>query len=224
MLKHATWIYNLINMLGIPIILFLIILLFSAILHEIAHGVAAEHFGDDTARMMGRITLNPISHIDPFLTILLPLSMYIFGSPVIFGAAKPVPVNYYRLRNFRWGVFWVSIAGILTNLFLAFVFTLPMRFMQVSAPVQNLFIGIAEINIFLAVINMIPIPPIDGSKVLAALFGERAILAVTSLERRGIWGILPLLVLIFILFSSAGFQNILLPVIGFFFRIFGIPV
>ncbi len=210
-------------MLGIPVILFLIILLFSAILHEIAHGVAAEYFGDDTARMMGRITLNPISHIDPFLTILLPLSLFLFGSPVIFGAAKPVPVNYYRLRNFRWGVFWVSIAGILTNLFLAFVFTLPMRFMQVSQPVQNLFIGIAEINVFLAVVNMIPIPPIDGSKVIAALLGERAINKITALEYRGIWGLLPFIVLIFILFSSAGFQNIMMPVIAFFFRLFGIP-
>lgn len=209
-------------MLGIPIILFLIILLFSAILHEVAHGVAAEYFGDDTARMMGRITLNPISHIDPFLTILLPLTLYFFGSPVIFGAAKPVPVNYYKLRNFRWGVFWVSVAGILTNLFLAFVFTLPMRLMQVNPAVQSLFAGIAEINIFLAVVNMIPVPPIDGSKAIAALLGEWAIHKVTALEQSGIWGILPFMILIYILFSSSGFQNILTPVIGFFFRIFGI--
>src|SRR5258708_4505183 len=159
----------------VGIVTYLIILLFSAILHEIAHGAMAEHFGDDTARMMGRITLNPISHIDPYFTILVPLLLFMSGSPVIFGAAKPVPVNYYNLRNFRWGVFWVSIAGILTNLLIAFAFSLPLRLMTVSPAVHDLFIAVAEINIFLAVVNMIPIPPIDGSKVIAALLGEGAI-------------------------------------------------
>ncbi len=209
-------------MTGTGIVIFLIILLFSAILHEIAHGAVAEYFGDETARYMGRITLNPIKHIDPYFTILIPLILVLSGSPVIFGAAKPVPVNYYNLRNFRWGVFWVSIAGILTNLFIAFAFSLPLRFGHVAPAIHDLFISIAEINIFLAVVNMIPIPPIDGSKVLASLLGERAINWIMSIEMRGLLGILPFMILIYILFSSSGFQNIMLPIVNFFFRILGI--
>ncbi len=208
--------------MNIGIVAYLIILLFSAILHEIAHGAMAEHFGDDTARMMGRITLNPIVHIDPYFTILVPLLLFMSGSPVIFGAAKPVPVDYNRLRNFRWGVFWVSIAGILTNLIIAFAFALPLRFLDPSSGTYAIFMAIAEINVFLAVVNMIPIPPIDGSKVIAALLGEGAIEKIMSIEMRGIWGILPFMILIYFLFSSGGFQAIMLPVVNFFFRLLGI--
>jgi Zn-dependent protease len=203
-------------------IIALVILVFSAILHEIAHGVVAEQFGDTTARDSGRITLNPISHIDPWFTIVIPLLLFLSGSPVIFGAAKPVPVNYYRFTNFRWGVFWVSIAGILTNLFIAFAFSLPLRFGMGSDVVRALFTEIVEINVVLAVVNMTPIPPIDGSKVLAALLGEDAINWVTSFERRGLLGILPFLILIFILFSTSAFQSVLIPVVNFFFRLFGL--
>lgn len=204
------------------VVIFLLILLFSVILHEIAHGAVAEYFGDDTARLSGRITLNPVKHIDPYLTILLPALLYLSGSPFIFGAAKPVPVDYSRLRNFRWGVFWVSIAGVLTNLFLAFVFTLPMRFMEVSDTIRAVFILIAEINISLAIVNMIPIPPIDGSKVLAAIFGERAIEWVMRIEMRGLAGILPFIILIYLLFASNLFNTLLQPIFIFFFKLFGI--
>lgn len=204
------------------IVIGLIILLFSAILHEIAHGAVAEYFGDDTAKLMGRITLNPIPHIDPYFTILIPLMLILSGSPVIFGAAKPVPVNYYRLRNFRWGVFWVSIAGVLTNLLIAFIAALPLRFLSLSTAAHDILITIAQINIFLAVVNLIPIPPIDGSKVLAALLGEGAIRWIMNIEMRGLMGILPFIILIFVLFSSAGFQSVMLPVVNFFFRLIGI--
>lgn len=204
------------------IVIGLIILLFSAILHEIAHGAVAEYFGDDTAKLMGRITLNPIPHIDPYFTILIPLMLIVSGSPVIFGAAKPVPVNYYRLRNFRWGVFWVSIAGVLTNLLIAFIAALPLRFLSLSTAAHDILFTIAEINVFLAVVNLIPIPPIDGSKVLAALLGENAIRWIMNIEMRGLVGILPFIILIFVLFSSAGFQSVMLPVVNFFFRLIGI--
>ena len=204
------------------LVLDLIILLFSAILHEIAHGVMAEKFGDPTARLMGRITLNPISHIDPYFSILLPALLWYAGSPVIFGAAKPVPVNYNNLRPYRWGVFWVSIAGVLTNLFLAFAFSIPLHFSTLPDLARQIFTEIATINIFLAVVNMIPIPPIDGSKVLAALLGEWAINKVAALESHGIWGLLPFIIIIYFLFTTALFQNIMIPVANFFFRIFGI--
>jgi Zn-dependent protease len=201
-------------------IFFLVVLVFSAILHEIAHGMAAEYFGDYTARDEGRITLNPVSHIDPFFTILLPLMTYSTG--VIFGAAKPVPVNYYNLRNLRWGVFWVSIAGVLTNLLLAFIIALPVRFNLVSPELSSVFTAIAQINVFLAVINLIPIPPIDGSKVLASLLGERAILKVMAMEGNGILGIIPYFILIYLLFLTPLFHVIITPVVGFFFKLVGI--
>lgn len=204
------------------LIISLAILLFSAILHEIAHGSVAEYFGDDTARVMGRITINPLVHLDLYFSFLIPIVLYMSGSPIIFGAAKPVPVNYNNLRNFRWGVFWVSIAGILTNLFLAMIFALFVRVLPLPETVQSIFILVAQINILLAVINMIPIPPIDGSKVLASLFGENAINWIMNIEMRGFAGILPFLILIYLLFYTGAFQHFMMPIIGFFFRIFGI--
>ncbi len=203
-------------------IIFLVVLVFSAILHEIAHGAIAERFGDSTARDAGRITLNPISHIDPFFTILLPLILYFSHSPVLFGAAKPVPVNYYRLHPRRWGIFWVSMAGILMNLVLAFIFSIPLHFASINPNVANLFIIVVEVNIFLAVVNMIPIPPIDGSKALAALLGDWAIDRVTALESNGVWGLLPFLIIIYLFFLTPLFTIVSTPILSFFFKIFGL--
>ncbi|MEK7651701.1 MAG: site-2 protease family protein [Patescibacteria group bacterium] len=204
------------------LIISLAVLLFSVILHEIAHGSVAEYFGDDTARVMGRITINPIVHLDLYFSFLIPIVLYMSGSPIIFGAAKPVPVNYSNLKNFRWGVFWVSIAGILTNFLLAMIFAIFIRVFALPETVQSIFVLVVQINIFLAVINMIPIPPIDGSKVLAAIFGENAINFVMNIEMRGFVGILPFLILIYVLFYTGAFQHFMLPIAGFFFRLFGI--
>jgi Zn-dependent protease len=203
-------------------LIYLLAIVFSAILHEIAHGVVAEYFGDSTARDAGRITLNPLPHIDPVFTILVPLVMFLSGSPILFGAAKPVPVNYWRLSNRRWGVFWVSMAGIITNLILAFAFSVPLRFGGINQTVANVLFLIVEANIVLAVINMIPIPPIDGSKALAALFGEKPLEKVLSLEYHGIWGVLPFMIVIYILFLTPLFTSVITPVMYFFFHIFGI--
>jgi Zn-dependent protease len=201
------------------LIISLIILLFSVILHEIAHGTVAEYFGDNTARLMGRLSLNPLVHIDLYYTILMPLLLALAHLPVL-GAAKPVPVNYNNLRNFRWGVFWVSIAGILTNLCIAFIFSIPLHF-AASLPQAaiNVFSTVVILNIYLAVVNMLPIPPIDGSKVLAALFGEKAIYKVSQFER---FGIIPFVIFIYLVFSFAPFQNAMTSVVSFFFKIFGL--
>lgn len=214
---HMT--FDLSSIAGLAV--FLIILLFSVILHEIAHGTVAEWFGDTTAKDAGRLTLNPLVHIDPVFSIIVPLVLYITtGFP--FGAAKPVPVNYNRLSNFRWGVFCVSIAGIITNLFLAFAFSIPLHFSALNQSFASFCALVIEINISLAVVNMIPIPPIDGSKAIAALLGEWAIEKVTSFERRGIWGLLPFLILIYFLFTTSFFNGVLNPVLGFFYHVFGL--
>ncbi len=152
-------------------ILIALILLYSIILHELAHGKVAEMMGDATARMYGRLTLNPIPHLDPFGTI-LPIILVLIGSPIVFGWAKPVPINPYNFFDYKKGMIWVSAAGILTNLFVAWVLA---TFVKVLPPAttsgmyifqQALLFGV-RINIVLAIFNLIPIPPLDGSKLLA---------------------------------------------------------
>src|SRR4051812_32805284 len=112
----------------LSIIFFIVILLFSVIFHEVAHGLVADWLGDPTARYSGRLTLNPIPHIDPFGSILLPALLYMIGSPFIFGAAKPVPVNYQNLRNFRRDMIFVALAGPATNFLLAILASLVFRY------------------------------------------------------------------------------------------------
>ena len=154
----------------------LIILLFSAIVHEVAHGYAALFQGDPTAKYENRLTLNPIRHIDPFGSVVLPLMLFLFHSPVLIGWAKPVPFNPYNLRNRKWGEALVALAGPGINLIIALIFGLFLRFGIGFIPVSAVFMleMIVLINVLLAVFNLVPIPPLDGSKILFALLPERA--------------------------------------------------
>ena len=149
----------------------IIILIFSVIIHEVSHGYAALYLGDVTAKYAGRLTLNPIKHIDPVGSIILPLLFAISGSGVILGWAKPVPYNPYNLRNKKWGELIVAIAGPASNILIAVIFGLLIRFSGIlglpTAFVQ-LSISVVLINLVLAIFNLIPIPPLDGSKVLFA--------------------------------------------------------
>jgi Zn-dependent protease len=144
-----------------------IVLLFSVIVHEVAHGYVALLNGDPTARIMGRITLNPVPHIDPVGTIILPLLLLMTHAGILFGWAKPVPVNPLNYRNYVWGEFAVSAAGPLSNLALAALFSILVR-LGLNNPglMQMAYFGVS-INIFLALFNLIPIPPLDGSHLLA---------------------------------------------------------
>jgi Zn-dependent protease len=149
----------------------------SIILHEVAHGVVAGWFGDDTARRAGRITLNPVAHVDPFGTVLLPLLMAATGFGV-FGYAKPVPINPSRMRSPRNNALVVSLAGPATNILLALACTLVFRLTRPSTPIysldglfqQSLVVQLAFfgglMNVLLAVFNLLPIPPLDGSALL----------------------------------------------------------
>ncbi|OGP72368.1 MAG: hypothetical protein A2Z73_02760 [Deltaproteobacteria bacterium RBG_13_60_28] len=146
-----------------------VVLLFSVIIHEVAHGYVALRNGDPTARILGRITLNPIPHIDPIGTILLPLLLLATGSGIIFGWAKPVPVNPLNYRNYRWGEITVSAAGPLSNLALAVLFAYLLRLGPLNLGLMKMAYFGVTINIFLALFNLIPIPPLDGSHILAIL-------------------------------------------------------
>lgn len=190
------------------------VLIFSVVIHEVAHGFAALAQGDRTAEEEGRLTLNPIRHIDPFGSVILPAMSYLLGG-IIIGWARPVPYNPLRLRNRKWGPALVGIAGPAANIFLAFVFGAALRFLPAysqSAFAAN-FISIAAtialLNLTLAFFNLVPIPPLDGSKLLFALMPYRWQGVRMALEQYGIF-----LLLLFI----AVLAPLLSPLVLFSFR------
>lgn len=194
----------------------IIVLIFSAIVHEVSHGFVANSLGDPTAKDLGRLTLNPMKHLEWFGSFLFPLMMY-FGTAgrFIFGWAKPVPYNPLNLKNPRWDSVYIAIAGPLSNFAIAIIFGLFLRFIPFEksttfALLPELFILIVYINILLGVFNLVPIPPLDGSKLLFAIFGDKQREIMQFLEQNGF-----ILLLIFVFF---GFQ-IILPIINFLFRI-----
>ena|SRR3989344_4053843 len=152
----------------------ILILIFSIVIHEVSHGYAASALGDDTARWQGRLTLNPMKHLDPVGSFLIPLISFAMGGFII-GWAKPVPYNPYNLRPSRWSEALVALAGPASNLAVALIFGLIIRFGSTVASPAFLEITalIVFINIVLAVFNLVPISPLDGSKILYALFPER---------------------------------------------------
>lgn len=193
-----------------------IVFIFSVMIHEVAHGLVAERLGDPTARQAGRITLNPLKHIDPVGSILLPLMLIVFNSPVVLGWAKPVPYDPRFLPNPKAAAGKIAAAGPLSNFILAAIFAALFRLSGPfgwSPELAELFALIVLFNISLGVFNLIPIPPLDGSKVLFALLpatqGGYALMAF--LERYG-------LILIFILLFWGG--QFLFPIIGWVFTLF----
>lgn len=148
------------------------ILIFSIILHEVAHGYAANALGDPTARLEGRLTLNPIPHIDPFGSVILPAILVLTGANILIGWAKPVPYNPYNLRGGKWAESFVAAAGPLTNIALAIFFGLLVRaapLVSLSEAAQGLLLSGVYLNILLAIFNLVPLPPLDGSKVIEPL-------------------------------------------------------
>ena len=185
-------------------IFFLIVLLFSVIIHELAHGYVANSLGDPTAKYAGRLTLNPLKHLDPFGSVILPLLFLLIsflpgGQPFIFGWAKPVPINPYNFKDQKWGTLKVSIAGPLSNFAVAIVFGLFIRFFDYPAlsPLIQLFAVIVFLNILLGLFNLIPIPPLDGSWILFRFLPAGAEKARIFLQQYGLF------ILIFLLFSGA---------------------
>lgn len=168
----------------------ILILVFSVIIHEISHGYAADALGDPTAKYAGRLTLNPIKHIDPIGSIFVPIILASINSRFILGWAKPVPVNPYNFKNQRWGELLVSIAGPASNLALAIIFGLLIRLVisfHIFLPFSfyEILIISVVINISLFLFNMMPIPPLDGSKILFSFLPIKYYYVRDWLERYG---------------------------------------
>jgi len=164
--------------------------LFAITVHEAAHGYAARHFGDNTAFVMGRITLNPLKHIDPVGTILMPLLLYFATSGAfLFGYAKPVPVNFGQLRNPKRDMIWVALAGPASNFFQALLWALLLVVLAASGVEERFFVAMAQagilVNLVMWAFNLFPLPPLDGGRILAGLLPFRQ---AQWLERIEPWG------------------------------------
>ncbi len=193
------------------VVIYALPVIFAITVHEAAHGYAARYFGDMTAHNAGRITLNPLKHIDPFGTILLPALTIMLGG-ILFGWAKPVPVNFGRLRNPKKDMLWVAAAGPASNLVMAILWALVIKF---SLDVPEMFAvpmalmgkaGVA-INIVLMVLNLLPLPPLDGGRIAVSLLPHNLARPFAQLERYGF------VILIVLLFTGV-LSKILDPLIG----------
>lgn len=195
----------------------LLVLIFSVVIHELSHGYVAEHLGDPTARLAGRLTLNPLKHLDPFGSFILPAALwFLTAGQMVFGWAKPMPYNPHNLKDPLAGGGKIAAAGPTSNFLVAVIFGTIFRIFSAAALMTPflsiLFSIIIYINILLGVFNLVPIPPLDGSKVLFALLpkNESSLRFMAGLERQGM-----ILVLLFIFF---GF-NLILPIIDTLFRL-----
>ncbi|MDA3802814.1 MAG: site-2 protease family protein [Patescibacteria group bacterium] len=177
-----------------PIFL-IIVLILSAVFHEYMHGYVAYRLGDPTAKNAGRLTFNPIKHLDPFGSVILPLIMVMFNSSFLFAWAKPVPYNPYNLRDRKYGDAKVAAAGPLANLALAIVFGLIIRLTPFSSVAfTSLLSLVVYINLFLMVFNLIPIPPLDGSKIVTVFLSPENKLKYLSLEKYGLLMVIPFVI------------------------------
>ncbi len=197
----------------------LAILIFSVIIHEYNHGLVALRNGDDTAKAMGRLTLNPLPHLDPFGTVLLPLLLFTLHSPIIIGWARPVPINPFRFHDFRRGMIQVGASGPVSNvvlgLFFAFLFRITGSSIR-SGIGLLLYFGVF-INFLLAFFNLIPIPPLDGSRILGSLLPLKMESAYYRIERYGM-----LIIFAFLLF---GLFDFLVPLLNYLVGLVtGIPL
>lgn len=176
--------------------------LFAVVLHEVAHGWLANRLGDPTAARLGRLTLNPLSHVDPVGTVIIPLFLIAVGAPFIFGYAKPVPVNFHNLRNPKRDMIWVAAAGPITNIVLAAASVYLLKAFHglenmlptVLTPLMMMAEGSVRINIMLAAFNLLPLPPLDGGRVLVGLAPRPLSSIVARVEPFGFLILLALLV------------------------------
>lgn len=205
------------------ILIVLGIILGSVILHELMHGVVAYFLGDRTAKEAGRLTLNPIKHIDPFMSLLVPVLLYVMGAPV-FGGAKPVPINTRNLKGKEWGMALVALAGPLTNFLLALIFFLTGHFTgviyDISSPWLFFMREAVLINLGFMIFNLVPIPPLDGSRLLYAIAPDGVRKFLAQMEIYGVFVVYFLILIFGNVFSgvmAAGVNGVL----DFFYKLVG---
>ncbi len=183
------------------------LLLVAMTMHEFAHGLTAYKLGDPTAKFSGRLTLNPLAHIDPFWTVILPLVLFLSTSGhFVFGAAKPVPINYRALKNPKKDIIWIGLSGPLANLIFAFIISQVLKSFPLSGILVQLLLNLFLINIVLALFNLIPLPPLDGSRVVMGLLPERLCRQYISFERYGF-------IILFALIWMGAFERFLWPMV-----------
>lgn len=206
------------NETGLGILIMIATLIMSISWHEFCHGYVANMLGDPTARQAGRMTLNPIAHIDPFLTILLPALLILSGSSIVFGAAKPIPINPYAFKNRKIGTILTSFAGPLSNFILVLIFSLVLNLIAnihletLGFMIFRYFaIEMVIINVVLGLFNLIPIPPLDGSAIFELFLSERAILLMRQFSYFSIG-----LVFLFLIIFGNQFWSLVVFVIKIF--------
>ncbi|OGJ02733.1 hypothetical protein A3G06_00595 [Candidatus Nomurabacteria bacterium RIFCSPLOWO2_12_FULL_46_14] len=195
-------------------IFYIAILVMSVVIHEISHGFVAEYFGDSTARRAGRLTLNPLPHLDLFGSVIVPLLLIVSHAGFVIGWAKPVPYNPDNLSNRKWGTVAVASAGVLANLLVAAIFGLLIRFSvayNIAVPEGFAFItsAVVIVNLALAIFNLVPIPPLDGSKILFSLLPASFYNFIAFMEQ---WALFFIIIFIFY------FVDYLSPILLYIFK------